>query len=146
MTLCEQVEQLVQRIKMDASTCRIRPSLTANSSYSQPRTVVSWSRARTASLGPISHSTASLVVPKRHQTRGLSTLRPRSCPEGTQMATRSLRLISKTRYLRTARRTSRGTRKAVLCSMGHRPTEGTRPTVTMAPEASNPSKSTRVVS
>ena len=140
------MEQLGQRIKMGASTCRIRPSPTANSSYSQPRTLVSWSTARTASLGPISRSTASLAAPKTRQTRGLSTLRPRSCPEGTQMATRSLHLISKTRYLRTARRTSRGTRKAVLCSMGHRPTEGTRPTATMAQEASNPSKSTRVVS
>ena len=130
---------------MGASTCRIRLSPTANSSYSQPR-IVSWSTARTVSLGPISHSTVSLVAPKMHQTRGLSTLRPRSYLEGMRMATRSLRLISKTRYLRTARRTSRGTRKAVLCSMGHQPTVGTRPTVTMALAVDNPSKSTKVVS
>ena len=145
MTLLEQMEQVGQRIKMGASTYRIRLNPTASSSYSQPRTVASWSTARTANLGPISHSTASLVAPKTRQTRGLSMHRPRSCPEGTLMATRSLRLISKTRYLRTARRTSRGTRKVVLCSMGHRPTEGTRPTVTMALEARNPSKSIRVV-
>ena len=134
-----------RRIKMGASTCRTRPNPTANSSYSRPRTV-SWSTARTASQGPISHSIVSLAAPKTGKTRGLSTHRPRSCPEGTRMATRSHHLISKTRYLRTARRTSSGTRKAVLCSMGHRPTEGTRPTVTMALEASNPSKSTKVVS